>query len=495
MTLTLRGKESFSLESFEAVAFHGESVTLSEEARQSITRGHEAFQRFLEQNAGKFIYSVTSGSGPDAKKQYSLDEARARLATQPWAKLSFGGPDLPSYVSRGTIFCQLAILIEGHTAMDPRKAEAIARMLDGDVPSLPERGLTAGGELMSLFTLFSHLTLQPDHGLGAGNGDNGSPLSAAMAACAAILSPRRLAFVERVLALLLTALGCTDLAAAAATQRHWDDADETGARRFAELGGEPSGPNSPSALELFASVFYLVSAARRAVANLQEIAELCMHERGSNPSYLPPSPRHPFGRVISHGGYHNALVAPALDEMATAWTNLGSMLHLLIIRAHQGWASGLPDRLLPPGTNYVTGSSTTYLEYVPNDFVAEMQRLAQPTLLNPWELAASTQDDVGIPAPLAFRMERQVAACFDATVVTAAVTASQALSLGNTPLEREQGALLDAIRKLFPVVSSLRNLGDEQAKALASMSAAIEAGEGPLAPYTIRQTTPSSRLP
>jgi len=160
--------------------------------------------------------------------------------------------------------------------------------------------------------------------------------------------------------------------------------------------------------------------------------------------------------------------------VAASWVDLASLMQRHLVKMHKGEVSQLPDRLLPPGTDYTTGYSTTYLEYVVNDFVEEMRRLAQPTTLAAAEVSASEQDDVAIPTPLAFTMERRVAECFDNMMAVAAVVASQALHATDRPAQPPLRRFLACVREIVPPVTSSRKLGQECQRLADALHAAVE---------------------
>jgi histidine ammonia-lyase len=223
----------------------------------------------------------------------------------------------------------------------------------------------------------------------------------------------------------------------------------------------------------------LLGQTRRALSLLEEVAESALGETASNPTFV-----HGTGNVtrneavISTGAFHNATAAPAIDSVAASWADLALVAHRHVVKLHRGAVSGLPDRLLPPGTYATTAHSTTYLEYVPNQAVEEMRRLVRPTLLAAGEVAASSQDDVAVTAPVAYLAEREVATRLDEVLAVLAVTCSQALHVtGRRPSPR-LAELVGFVRSFVPQVESRRELGAECGRLAEAFSAAIEGGAG-----------------
>jgi histidine ammonia-lyase len=373
------------------------------------------------------------------------------------------------------------MFVEGNTATHPDRAQRIAKMLDGPVPRLPEHGLVAAGELMPNFILF-HGVRRGDpkkEGFSAGSG-NGSQTSSAMAGIAALLSRRRLELTQKVIALSIEGFNAPLEAYDPALKELWGDPHE--AQAIDDLNRLLKSVPRKGRRFYQAPVSYrilprVLGQAHRAVAGLEEVATMSLRAIASNPTYVLPSKRYPNGRVFSTGGYHNPFSAAAIDEVAASWVDLASLMHRHIVKFHKGEVSLLPDRLLPPGADYTTGYSTTYMEYVPNDFVESMRRLATvPSCLSAAEIAASEQDDVAIPTPIAFNMERQVAELHDMVCAVLAVVASQALHVTKREARGPLRDFVKEIRAIFPPVETSRPLGEEAGELAKSFSSAIESG-------------------
>lgn len=444
MTIVLNDRRDITVTTLERVAFGGEQVRFSSQAHEAMARMHAGFQQYCEANQDRFIYRVTSGAGPDARKHYSLAESRERRRRHKgMPNPAFGGDLLPESVTRAALFAALAVFVEGHATVPPARADAIARRLDGPLPRMSARGLIAAGELMPNAVLFSEPYVFDGDGFATGHG---AQTSAAMAAVTAILGRRRADLAERVFAL-----------------------------SSAALGGE-----MPSSFAVSPAV---LAATRQSIATLTEVADRSLRAVGCNPVYIPPQPEHPEGRVLSVGGYHNAQAAPAIDALAVSWVNLAALAHRQTINLHRGVISGLPDRLVDPSQNAATpyaGYSTAPLEWVPNDFVAEMRKLAEPTLLTAEVTASSPQDDVDITAPLAFRTEREVGKLLDAVLAVLAVTGSQALYVTGDRVPQDLQRLVRRLRGIFPPVLAHRQLGEECQSVATMFSAAVQEPDGVL---------------
>jgi histidine ammonia-lyase len=492
MTVVVDSCADVNLETLRRVALEGEGVRLSDRVVGHIAAVHRRFQDHVESHADGFIYMVTAGAGPDAKSHYSLEQARERRRRrQPFLGLSFGGDSLPQYVSRATIFAGISMLVSGHSATHPARAQAIVEMLDRELPRLPTRGLVAAGELMSNFVLQSRSSVTiADEGFSAGTG-NGSPASSAMAALAALFARRRLELSEVVFALSIEAIRAPLSHYHPALKELWKDPFAALALdRLGELlDGAAVIRRSTAAPASYRILPRVLGQARRALATLEEVATVALAQGVPNPAFIfDPLPGPEMSdqarqdgesrpeATVSNGSFHNSSVAPAIDSMAASWVEFGAIAQRHAVKLHKGGVSQLPDRLLPPGTDYVTGYSTTYLEYVPNQAVEEMRRLLQPTLLSPAETAASEQDDVAITAPVAFVAEREVSSRLDEVLAVLAVVCSQAIHLTGCSVAPRLETPLELIRELVAPVESRRQLGQECGRLAGAISAAIEHG-------------------
>jgi histidine ammonia-lyase len=480
VTVVIENRRSVNVETLRRVACDGEGVALSASARGTIAAAHDALERYVERHQDTFIYGITSGWGPEAQRRTSLPEARARhLREIPFGPLPFGGELLPESLSRACVFADFALIVEGSTGMHLGQAEAIVGLLEQPLPRLPSRGTTGAGEILARMILFQHLPKRAEWGLSIGAG-NGAAVAAAMAGLAAISGQRRLALAEQVLALSAEAFNAPMEAYHPGLAELWGDRDETRALEALNgwlAGGAPREQRRPYQAPVSYRILpRVLGTAGRAVTRLREVADGALATAVTNPTFLSPSARHPEGRVLSTGAFHAGTTAPALDAVAAAWVDLAGLAHRHAIKLHKGEVSLLPDRLWRPGAPEADRFSTTYLEYVANDFHEEMRRLAAPTLMSGGEVAASAQDDVAIPTPLAFAAERRIGELLDSTLAILAVTASQALFVTGRSAPPALAPLLEVVRDSCPPVVSKRRLGDETGLVAAAFTDSVASG-------------------
>ena len=145
MTVTLNYRSDFTLAHFRRVAWGGEGVSLGRVAKNAIAQARSALLELIE-NPDVTIYGVNTGYGGRAKLRLDAAgrQAQARLPTHHRAA-SFGEA-LPDRVTRGIVFARLSNFIEGHGAVSPAVAQAVADMLAGpSMPYVPARGQGGAG--------------------------------------------------------------------------------------------------------------------------------------------------------------------------------------------------------------------------------------------------------------------------------------------------------------------------------------------------------------
>ncbi|MDZ7748468.1 MAG: aromatic amino acid lyase [Halofilum sp. (in: g-proteobacteria)] len=199
---------------------------------------------------------VTSGYGQAAGVRFAPGRsAAATRRARPWQSAASFGEPLPARVTRAIVLARLANYLEGHAAISPGLAAAVAALLDaGELPAVPAEGNGGAGEILALSALFAPLAAR--HELGEKDAlalINGSPCAAALAGDAAIAARRRLAAVEEVFALAFEALQAPLEHLDPALEALWGDPDEAAAlaslRALLE-GAEPRAPGLPGAGQL-----------------------------------------------------------------------------------------------------------------------------------------------------------------------------------------------------------------------------------------------------
>ena len=412
MTVVINGRDDFTLENYRRVSEGGEPVAIGPRAREAMAAARADFIRLLESDRTQFIYGVTSGLGPRVKVTIPPEQQRTHARgfefRGNWAR-GFGGDYLDERVVRGIIFARLANFVAGNSKARPVIAERLAALLDGPLPPVPLDGEVGAGEALPLAHVLRGFRLD-DLEEGEGNPvANGSPVSAALAADAALRAAPRLGRAERALALSAAAFGVPADAYAEELGELWGDPDEAAA--LAELRSHLSGasPGRRQAGQVPASYLILgrvLGQAHRAVAGLTEAARVSLRSVTDNPVYLPPDAAHPLGQALSTGGFHNAMAYPALNALAAVWADLTLLAgrHVTALRA--------ADPAAGPGPEL-------------SALAEEARAAAMPTLLP--AAVNDPQDDVSSPVFGAYRREATAAECLDRAIVLLAVEAGRAL--------------------------------------------------------------------
>jgi len=137
--------------------------------------------------------------------------------------------------------------------------------------------------------------------------------------------------------------------------------------------------------------------------------------------YLAPDLKHPYGRCISTGGYHNAMATPALDDLSGIWADLCLLCDRHSAKLLNGRVSQMPDLLLigrQPGESDGRGN-IGYVPMAAAGYIEMAKSAAQRTFI-PAAIRLN-QDDVATPTFLAWSKEQRTGRCLDACLAMLAV--------------------------------------------------------------------------
>jgi histidine ammonia-lyase len=470
MTLVLTTRADIDLEAVQRVAWQGESVRLSEAALRRIAECRESFLRLIESGDSAAVYGVTTAMGELASQRLAGSAQQRHARLKPFAAATSFGDLLPDRIVRAIVLARLANFIEGHAATSPRVAEAVAAMLDRTVqPAVPVSGQGGAGEILALYPLFAELSTRFELEVKErGSLINGSPCAAAMLADSALAARRRVQHAEQALALSIEAFRAPFEHYDEALEALWGDEQEAIALRNlrALLAGAERERRAYQAPVSYRIVPRVLGHAHRARAAAERAAMISLRSVSDNPVYLPPDATHPFGRCISTGGFHNAMAAPALDDLAAIWADLSLLCHRHAARLLDARASGLPD-LLMIGRDPSDSDGHGSVGYVPmamTGYLEQARNAAQRTFIPGTETAGAGQDDVAATVFLAWRKQDEAGRCLDAALAMLAVLASQALHVTSRHAPPPLSALLDEVRAKVPPVGADRMLGPELAR-------------------------------
>ena len=459
MTVTLRTRADITLDTFERVAWQGEDVRFDPAAVARMADCRAAFLKLID-DPDVVVYGVTSGYGQMAHVRFT-PEQRTEHARRPAhaAMASFGEP-LPERVTRGMVFARLANFVDGHSAISPALAEAVAGLLSGALlPPVPAVGNGCPGEILAL----SHLLTPLAETLELGEKDslclvNGSPCAAALLADAVLAGRNRLAVAVEIFALSIEAFKAPLEAYDAVFDGLWGDVHEAAVLRELRswLDGAAVGKNSRRVYQAPVSwriIPRVLGQARRALAAAEEVAATSLRSVSDNPVFLPPDAAHPSGRVLSNGGYHNAAAYPAMDNLSASWADLALLCDRHVTKLMDGRVSHLPDYLMQEdGYLGCLGFTTAGL-------AEQARQAAQRSFLPGSEGGGFGQNDVAVPTFHSWRNQAEAGRCLDAALTTLAATASQAFYITERPAPPRLAPFLEVVREAFPPVSRRRPVG------------------------------------
>jgi histidine ammonia-lyase len=469
LTVILNRRSDLSLTSFYRVAWKGENVRIGQSAMRRIATHRRSFLELIDKDPSVVIYGVTTSMGERASERLSQGERDTHARIKPFPAATSFGDYLPERTVRGIVFARLANFIEGHSATTPRIAQAVAEMLDGEpMPLVAASGQGGAGEILALYPLFAELSMRFDLEVKErGSLINGSPCAAALLADTAIAARRRLQLALETFALSIEAFRAPLEHYDEALEALWGDPDEAAAlqalRGYLRDAGGRRNYQAPVSYRIVPRV---LGHAHRAVSAAERAANVSLASVSDNPVYLPPDRKHPYGRCLSTGGYHNAWAAPALDDLSGIWADLCLLCDRHSGKLLNGQVSHLPDQLLigrEPGQSDGRGN-IGYVPMAANGYIEQAKGAAQRTFIPGNDSNASGQDDVATPAFLAWGKEARTARCLDASLAMLAVIASQALFVTDREAPRPLRNFLELIRHYVPPVVEDRILGPELGK-------------------------------
>lgn len=466
MTVILSSRSDINLESFGRVAWGGEPVRITDAALQRIASSRASFLELIDKDPSVVIYGVTTSMGERASHRLTHEERDRHARIKPFPAATSFGDYLPERVVRGIVLARLTNFVEGHAATSTRIAQAVARMLDGGpMPEVACAGQGGAGEILALYPLFAELSRGFDLEVKErGSLINGAPCAAALLADSALAARRRYALILKTFALSIEAFRAPMEHYEPALEALWGDKDEAaalqGLRAF--LVGAGTGRRNYQAPVSYRVVPRVLGHAHRAIVAAEHAARVSLSSISDNPVYLSPDPTHPYGRCISTGGYHNAMAAPALDDLAGIWADISILCDRHNSKLLNGQISHMPDQLLVgrmPGESDGRGN-IGYIPMAAVGYIELAKNAAQRTFI-PASDSLAGQDDVAAPAFLAWSKEQRTAHCLDASLAMLAVVAAQALFVTERQAPPALRDFVELVRQHVPPIVEDRVLGAE----------------------------------
>jgi len=467
MTILLTERRDINLDTAYRVAWRGEAVRIADSALERIAACRASFLDLIDKDPNVVIYGVTTAMGELASHRLSAEYRDRHARIKPFPAATSFGDYLPDRVVRGIVLARLANFIEGHAATTPRIATAVAAMLDGGpMPAVAASGQGGAGEIQALYPLFAELSMRFELEVKErGSLINGAPCAAALTADAALGACRRIRLALKTFALSIEAFRAPLEHYDAALESLWGDEYE--ARALSGLRGllvsACDGRRGYQAPVSYRITPRLLGHAYRALANAERAANISLSSVSDNPVYIAPDAGNPYGRCISTGGYHNAMAAPAMDDLSAIWADLSLLAGRQAAKLLDGRASHMPDMLLvgrEPGESDGRGN-IGYIPMAMSGYLEQVKLAAQTTFIPGSDTGGAGQDDVGTPVFLAWSKEAKAGRCFDAALAMLAVIASQALHITGRQAPPNLRGFVELVRSAVPPVSEDRILGPE----------------------------------
>jgi histidine ammonia-lyase len=478
LTVILNKRSDVNLTAFYRVAWQRENVRIGAKALRQIASSRASFLELIDKDPSVVVYGVTTAMGERASHRLTQQERDQHARIKPFPAATSFGDYLPDRAVRGIVFARLTNYVEGHSATTPRIAQAVAQMLDGEpMPPVAAAGQGGAGEILALYPLFAGLSTRFDLEVKErGSLINGSPCAAALIADAAIAARRRLQLALETFALSIEAFRAPVEHYDEALESLWGDKDEAAVlRSLRGYLGAMAGRRNYQAPVSYRIVPRILGHAHRAVSAAEQAAQVSLSSISDNPVYLAPDAKHPFGRCISTGGYHNAMAAPALDDLAGIWADICLLCDRHSGKLLNGQVSHLPDQLLVgrlPGESDGRGN-IGYVTMAANGYIEQAKGAAQRTFIPGSDSCSSGQDDVATPCFLAWSKEARTGRCLDASLAMLAVVASQALFVTQREAPPALRGFLAFVRSHVAPLVEDRILGPELGRLADAITAKI----------------------
>ena len=425
-------------------------VQLDDAVRGRMEAAREVVERIVRE--GRVVYGINTGFGalsdlvipPDRIRDLQVNLIRSHSAGV--------GEPLAEAETRAIMLLRANVLTLGHSGVRTVVVERLLECLNAGVhPVIPSRGsVGASGDLAPLSHLalvllgegqamvdgdllegaaalaragLEPLVLEAKEGLAL---NNGTQVHTGIGILALLRAERVVETLEVAGAMSLEGLRGTPDAFDAALQRvRPQRGQQVSAARLRTLladseireshrDGDPRVQDAYS-LRCMPQVH---GAARQAFEFVREVLEVEANSATDNPLIFPED-----GRVISGGNFHGQAVAQALDLLAIALADLGSISERRIARLVDPALSGLPAFLTrDPGVN----SGLMMAQIVAAALVTDLRLRAQPASTDSVPTDANKEDHVSMGVAAALKV-REAVSLLETIAALELLCAAQAL--------------------------------------------------------------------
>jgi histidine ammonia-lyase len=491
-SILVRG--ALTLEQVEQVATGSGRVhvALADTARSRVSAARAVVDEIVREQ--RVVYGITTGFGALSEVVIPADRIRELQVNLIRSHAAGVGDPLGEHETRAIMLLRANVLALGYSGVRAEVVDLVLECLNRCVhPVIPSRGsVGASGDLAPLSHLalvligegravvdgaeldgaaalaqrgLAPLVLEAKEGLAL---NNGTQVHTGIGALALLRAERALETLEVAGAMSLEALrGTPDAFDAAVQQVRPQPGQLVSAARLRTLLAESEIREShrhgdPRVQDAYSlrCMPQVHGAARQAFAFVRQVLETEVNSATDNPLIFPED-----GRVISGGNFHGQPVAQALDLLALAMADLGSISERRIARLVDPALSGLPAFLTPDaGVN----SGLMMAQIVAAALVTDLRLCAHPASTDSVPTDANKEDHVSMGVAAALKA-RDAVGLLETMAALELLTAAQALEFLK-PLAPGRGvaaayeevrrcvAPLERDRVLAPDIEALRRL-------------------------------------
>jgi histidine ammonia-lyase len=449
-SILVRG--ALTLEQVEQVATGSGRVhvALADTARSRVSAARAVVDEIVREQ--RVVYGITTGFGALSEVVIPADRIRELQVNLIRSHAAGVGDPLGEHETRAIMLLRANVLALGYSGVRAEVVDLVLECLNRCVhPVIPSRGsVGASGDLAPLSHLalvligegravvdgaeldgaaalaqrgLAPLVLEAKEGLAL---NNGTQVHTGIGALALLRAERALETLEVAGAMSLEALrGTPDAFDAAVQQVRPQPGQLVSAARLRTLLAESEIREShrhgdPRVQDAYSlrCMPQVHGAARQAFAFVRQVLETEVNSATDNPLIFPED-----GRVISGGNFHGQPVAQALDLLALAMADLGSISERRIARLVDPALSGLPAFLTPDaGVN----SGLMMAQIVAAALVTDLRLCAHPASTDSVPTDANKEDHVSMGVATALKA-REAVTLLETIAALELLTAAQAL--------------------------------------------------------------------
>ncbi|GHA57613.1 histidine ammonia-lyase [Pontibacter akesuensis] len=484
--------ELLTLETIEAILNGSKTLALSEETEQNIVRCHEYLQQKI-QNTDRSIYGINTGFGSLCNKKIASNDLEQLQRNLMMSHACGTGEEVPQQVVKLMLLLKIQSLAYGHSGVQLQTVKRLIDFYNREVyPVVYQQGsLGASGDLAPLAHLclpliglgevhFQGYKLASDHvlemfswqpiTLNAKEGLallNGTQFMSAYGVYLLLMAKRLSRQADVVAALSLDAFDGRMEPFNELIHRirpHKGQLQTAEAMRSLLAGSQLAAREKQHVQDpySFRCIPQVHGASKDALAYVEQVFLTEINAVTDNPNIFPED-----DEIISGGNFHGQPLALALDFMAIAVAELGSISERRTYQLISG-QRGLPDFLVAEsGLN----SGFMISQYTAASIVSQSKQLCTPASIDSIPSSHNQEDHVSMGANAATKLF-QVVHNTERILAIELLNAAQALDFRRPSHTSEQlEQLMQAYRTQVPFVSTDRVLHNDIMQSIAFLKA------------------------